>query len=44
MIRYGLIPRAWFSRIADWEISRMARETLAPRWQYHNVLFVFERA
>lgn len=44
MIRYGLIPKRWFARLAEWEIDRMARKQGLPRWCYHNVLFVFERA
>lgn len=43
LIRFGLIPDSWLDRIARWEIGRMARRTAAPRWTYHNVLFVFER-
>lgn len=43
MIRYGLVPRRWYARIAAWELRRMARKQRAPRWSYHNVLFVFER-
>ena len=44
LIRYGLVPRKWFDRIANWELRRMARRKRAPRWSYHNVVFVFERA
>lgn len=44
LIRYGLVPRRWFDRIASWEIRRMRGRKAAPRWSYHNVIFVFERA
>jgi SAM-dependent methyltransferase len=43
LIRYGLIPRAWFHRIADWELRRMLRKRRQPRLSYHNVLFIYER-
>ncbi len=44
LIRYGLIPRSWFERIAEWELNRMCRRSGVPRWQYWNVLFVFKKA
>jgi SAM-dependent methyltransferase len=43
LIRYGLVPRAWFDRLAARELARMEKKTGVPRWQYHNVIFVFER-
>ena len=43
MIRYGLIPRAWFDTIARWELRRMRGKLKAPKLCYHNVIFVFER-
>jgi SAM-dependent methyltransferase len=43
LIRYGLVPESWFGRIADWELRRMARMQGTPRWQYWNVLFIFEK-
>lgn len=43
LIRYGLIPTAWFDRIADWELDRMAKRSRAPRWQYWNVLYIFQK-
>lgn len=43
LIRYGLIPRRWFAHIAQWELKRMAHMTGIPRWQYWNVLYIFEK-
>lgn len=43
LIRYGLIPRSWFARIAQWELQRMAQQRGIPCWQYWNVLYVFEK-
>lgn len=42
-IRYGLVPRRYFERVADWELKRMAQRTEAPRFQYYNVLFIFRK-
>lgn len=44
LIRYGFVPRRFFARLACAEIGRMARKKAAPRWSYHNVLYVFERS
>lgn len=44
LIRYGLIPKRWFHSIADWELRRMRRKRLQPRFSYHNVLFIYERS
>lgn len=43
LIRYGLIPESLYGRIADWELARMAKRQGSPRWQYWNVLFVFDK-
>jgi len=43
-IRYGLIPESLFGRIAEWELNRMEKRQGLPRWQYWNVLFMFEKA
>jgi SAM-dependent methyltransferase len=43
LIRYGLIPRRFLNAIAEWELVRMERKKGAPRFQYWNVLFVFEK-
>ncbi|MBD8524191.1 class I SAM-dependent methyltransferase [Pseudomarimonas arenosa] len=43
LVRYGVIPPRAFDRLAEHELSRMASRRGSPRWQYHNVLFVFER-
>jgi SAM-dependent methyltransferase len=42
-IRYGLIPRAWLPRIADWELNRMEHRVRRPCRQYYNVLFIFQK-
>lgn len=42
-IRYGLVAPSRFARIAEWELSRMAKAG-APRFGYHNVIFVFARS
>lgn len=43
LIRYGIIPKTWFKRIADWELDRMSRRTAIPRYQYWNVLYIFTK-
>lgn len=43
MIRYGLLPRAWHLHIARYELKRLAQLSRLPRWQYTNVLYVFEK-
>lgn len=43
-IRYGLVPRSWHERLADVELRQMAKKQSNPRWQYYNVMYVFERA
>ena len=43
LIRYGIIPTTSFSRIAEWELDRMASRTESPKWQYWNVLYVFAK-
>jgi SAM-dependent methyltransferase len=42
-IRYGLIPKKYFDAIAEWELARMEKRTGAPRFQYWNVLYIFEK-
>lgn len=41
-IRYGLVPRRLLPHVARWELARMAKAG-APRFGYHNVIFVFRR-
>lgn len=41
-IRYGLVPRRLLPHLARWELARMAKAG-APRFGYHNVIFVFRR-
>ncbi len=43
LIRYGLVPKSLYGRIAEWELNGMARRQGSPRWQYWNILFVFEK-
>lgn len=43
LIRYGLIPKSLHGKIAEWELDRMAKRQGLPRWQYWNVLFVFQK-
>lgn len=43
LIRYGLIPRSWFTAIAEWELSRMAKKKAPPRFSYHNYLFIYKK-
>lgn len=43
LIRYGLVSKSFFQTLADWELNRMSGRQGAPRWQYWNVLFVFEK-
>jgi len=43
VIRYGLIPQALLSRIANWELNRMEKKKRVPRFSYHNYMFVFEK-
>lgn len=43
LIRYGLVPEAFFSTLADWELQRMSGRNGTPRWEYWNVLFQFEK-
>lgn len=42
-IRYGCIPISWFERIADYELERCGRSDGCSRWQYYNVLYMFEK-
>lgn len=44
LIRYGLIPRNWLSHIADWELAHMSRKSTPPRWNYWNVLYIFQKS
>lgn len=43
-VRYGLIPKSLHERLANFELRRMAKKTANPRWQYYNVMYVFQRA
>lgn len=43
LLRLGLIPRRWHGVLASFEIGWMRRRPAAPRWQYINVVWVFEK-
>lgn len=43
LIRYGMVPRRFFDRIAEYEMSRMRSRSSLPTWQYSNVLYLFEK-
>lgn len=43
LIRFGLIPKNYFPAVATWELSRMTKKAKAPRYSYHNVLWIFEK-
>lgn len=43
LIWAGLIPRNLFKKIAEKELHKMSRIKNRPSWQYHNILFIFER-
>lgn len=42
LIRYGLLPRSVFDWLARRELALMSRFNYAVRWQYKNVVWVFE--
>jgi SAM-dependent methyltransferase len=42
-IRYGLVPKKWFQKMAAWEIARLSSCERAPWWTYHNVVFEFRK-
>lgn len=44
LVRYGLIPRSLHDRLAVFERALMRRLRWRPRFQYHNVVWVFEKA
>lgn len=43
-IRYGFIPKRWLSGIAEHELKTRRHSIRRPKWQYLNVLFIFERS
>jgi SAM-dependent methyltransferase len=43
LIRYGLIPKSWFDKIAEWELERMSKKTKSPRLSYYNYIYVFKK-
>lgn len=43
LIRYGIVPRKFFDRIAEHEMSLMRARKGLPVWQYSNVLYVFDK-
>jgi SAM-dependent methyltransferase len=43
LIRYGLIPRKWFDKIADWELHRMSKRKIPPKLSYYNYIYIFKK-
>lgn len=43
LLRFGLVPRRMYSALASFELAWMKRRTVPPRWQYINVIWVFEK-
>ncbi len=43
LIRYGLVPEKFFNSIAMYELKKMKNIKKRPKWQYYNVIFIFER-
>lgn len=42
-VQFGLVPRRWHMALARLELWWMSRYRLAPRFQYHNVIWIFEK-
>ena len=43
LLRFGLIPRRWYRGLASFELGWMGRHASVPRWQYINVIWIFEK-
>ena len=43
LLRFGLVPRRWHGALLSFELEWMRRRPVAPRWQYINVVWVFEK-
>lgn len=43
LLRFGLVPRSWHEALASFELGWMRRRPSAPRWQYINVVWIFEK-
>ncbi|HZX79755.1 MAG TPA: class I SAM-dependent methyltransferase [Lysobacter sp.] len=43
LIRYGLVPRFMYPWLALREIATLESRVRLPRWQYTNVMYVFEK-
>lgn len=43
LIRYGLIPKAWLPKIADYELGKWSKRANAQSRYYLNVLFLFRK-
>lgn len=43
LIRYGIVPKKFFDRIAEHEMEKMRARKRLPSCQYSNVLYMFEK-
>jgi SAM-dependent methyltransferase len=43
LLRFGLVPPRWHAALASFEIAWMRRRPVPTRWQYINVVWVFEK-
>lgn len=43
LVKFGLVPRRLHPSLASFELAWMKRRPSAPRWQYINVIWVFEK-
>jgi SAM-dependent methyltransferase len=43
LLRLGLVPRRWRAALASFELGWMKRRPMPSRWQYINVIWVFEK-
>lgn len=43
LIRYGLVPKRFFDRIAEYELRKMKSLKRLPSWQYSNVFYLFKK-
>jgi SAM-dependent methyltransferase len=43
MLKFGLVPHRLYPLLASFELAWMKMRPTAPRWQYINVIWVFEK-
>lgn len=43
LLKLGIVPRRLHAALASFELGWMKRRPVAPRWQYINVIWVFEK-